>query len=64
MEEVQRQLDSAAKALQGKSELQKQQIEVLQLDLLAKDKALALRDALAASSADTAVCKMSNNRCT
>lgn len=61
MEEVRGQLDSTAKALQGRAELQQQEIEVLQMELLAKDKALALRQALAESSAESAVCLLTGN---
>lgn len=49
IQEVQKQLETANQALQGKQELHGQEVEVLQMELLAKDKALALRQALADS---------------
>lgn len=52
MQEVQGQLESTAKALQGRTELQEEEIEVLRMDLLAKDTAGALQQALADSQPD------------
>lgn len=55
MQEVQGQLKSTAEALQGRAELQEQQIEVLRMEVVAKDKANALQQALSHSSAASEV---------
>ena len=49
IQEVQKQLESANQALQGKQELLGQEVELLHMELLAKNKALALEQALADS---------------
>ena len=46
MLEVHRQLEEAGKALQGKVELREQEIEVLNMEILAKDKVAALHQAI------------------
>ena len=55
MQEVQGQLKSTAEALQGRTELQEQQIEVLRMEVVAKDEANALQQALSHSSAASEV---------
>ena len=51
MTEVHGQLEEAAKALQGKVELKDQEIEVLQMELLAKNNLAALHEAVTAQMA-------------
>lgn len=51
MTHVHGQLEEAAKALQGKVELKDQEIEVLQMELLAKNKIAALHEAVTAQMA-------------
>ena len=46
MTEVHSQLEEAVKALQGKLELRDQELEVLNMELLAKDKVAALHQAI------------------
>ena len=46
MREVHGQLEEAVKALQGKVDLKEQEIEVLNMELLAKDKVAALQQAI------------------
>ena len=46
MTEVHGQLEEAAKALQGKLDLKEQEIEVLNMELLAKDKVASLQQAI------------------
>lgn len=46
MADVHGQLEEAVKALQGKVELKDQEIEVLTMELLAKDKVAALQQAI------------------
>lgn len=46
MTEVHSQLEEAVKALEGKVELRDQEIEVLNMELLAKDKVAALQQAI------------------
>lgn len=51
MTDVHGQLEEAAKALQGKVELKDQEIEVLQMELLAKNNLAALHEAVTAQMA-------------
>ena len=46
MSDVHGQLEEAVKALQGKVDLKDQEIEVLTMELLAKDKVAALQQAI------------------
>ena len=52
MQEVQGQLESTAKALQGRTELQEEELEVAQTDVTAKERAGALQQALTESQTE------------